>query len=176
MRAPHLTYFVCAALQVLLSMYVSPFFVTGHFKCFSSAKFSHWRQFQTRMSHIAIYVVVLNILPSSFELNFLMLLVFFLGSWCVLFDKLKGTGANILYSFFAWTGWIHAKTYRDWHANVPYRCTTISFGKILVSNSVLTKPKQYVTRTWWPVQKHKAKWLLPNYDSCQNTSFTTQTW
>jgi hypothetical protein len=21
--------------------------------------------------------------------------------------------------FFAWTGWIQAKTYRDWHANVP---------------------------------------------------------
>jgi nitric oxide reductase large subunit len=59
-------------------------------------------------------------------------LVFF--SWqCLIFDNLKGTGDNILYSFFAWTGWIHAKTCRDWHANVP-----------LLQKSSITQPAEFV--------------------------------
>jgi hypothetical protein len=81
-----------------------------------------------------------------------MLLVNFLGSWFLFYDKLKGTGANILYSFltddkeqvnldislcayarvllwkgFAWTGWNQAKSCRDWHAIVPFlRSTTVT--------------------------------------------------
>jgi nitric oxide reductase large subunit len=59
-------------------------------------------------------------------------LVFF--SWqCLIFDNLKGTGDNILYSFFAWTGWIHAKTCPDWHANVP-----------LLQKSSITQPAEFV--------------------------------
>jgi hypothetical protein len=79
-----------------------------------------------------------------------MLLVIFLGSWCLFYDKLKGTGGNVLYSFltddkeqvnlnmllcayarvlwkgFAWTGRNQAKSCRDWHATVPLlRSTTM---------------------------------------------------
>jgi hypothetical protein len=69
-------------------------------------------------------------------------------SWqCLRFDNLKGTGENILYSFFAWTGWIHAKTCRDWHANVPFLQKSglpdVIFRQ-LDDRSSITQPAEFV--------------------------------